>query len=171
MNAVATQAARFLTVGGIATAVHLVTALGLHHFVRMPPHPEGIIDKPGVKVGLNSHDAAGGPHTLACAWTSKKFHDENPVLYKALMNALAEASEFVTNEPLETAKFWVANSKSKLTPEFVAKIITKPEVKYSLAPERIMTIAEFVQSTGLLKKGPAKWQDVFFPEAHAFKGS
>lgn len=43
MNPVATQAARFLVVGGLATAVHIVTALGLHHFARMAPHPSNLV--------------------------------------------------------------------------------------------------------------------------------
>jgi len=60
--------------------------------------------EPAIAAGEVGDDAAGGPHTATCAWASKKFHDDNPVLYKALMNALAEASEFIANEPLETAK-------------------------------------------------------------------
>jgi NitT/TauT family transport system substrate-binding protein len=144
---------------------------GITAIFSISPYQDSVIDKPGVRVILNSHEAAGGPHSAVAAWTSTKFHDASPMLYKALMAALEEATEIVNKEPLETANYWVGNSKSKLSPEFVAKIMTKPEVKFSLVPERIMTIAQFVGSTGLIKKTPAKWQDLFFPEIHGKPGS
>ena len=146
-------------------------AAGITAIFSISPYQDGLVDKPDVRVILNSHEAAGGPHTATCAWMSRKFHDANPVLYKALMNALVEATEVVQKEPLETAKYWVANSKSKLTPEFVAKIITKPEVKYTLVPEKMMMVARFAQSTGMLKKPPESWKDLFFAEIHDLPGS
>ena len=33
---------------------------------------------------LNSFDVMGGSHTFTAVWTSAKFRDGNPVLYKAL---------------------------------------------------------------------------------------
>ncbi len=146
-------------------------AAGITAVFSISPFQDTILDKPGVRSILNSLDAAGGPHVGACAWASKKFHDENPVLYQALINALKEASEIVEKEPLEAAGYWVAGSKSKLTPAFVAKIMTQPGVKYTLTPERIMVIPRFAQSTGLVKKIPDKWQDLFFAEVHDLKGS
>jgi hypothetical protein len=32
---------------------------------------------------FNSFDVMGGSHTLAAIWTSKKFRDGNPKLYRA----------------------------------------------------------------------------------------
>ena len=144
---------------------------GITAIFSISPYQDGILDKPGVHVVLNSDDAAGGRHTGSCAWMSAKFHDANPGLYKALMNALAEASDIIEKEPLEAAKYWIAGSKSKLSPEFVAKIITGSGVTYKLAPERIMMVAKFAQGTGMLKKPPATWQDLFFAEAHGMAGS
>jgi NitT/TauT family transport system substrate-binding protein len=144
---------------------------GVSAIFSISPFQDRVVDQPGVKVILNSHDVFGGGHTVTCAWMSAKFREANPVLYKALHNALAEASDVVAKEPLETAKYWIAGSKSKLEPEFVAKIITKPGVKYTNVPEGTMKIAGFLTSTGMLKKAPTKWQDLFFPEVHDLKGS
>ena len=144
---------------------------GISAIFSISPFQDRVVDQPGVKVILNSHDVFGGPHSVTCAWMSAKFRDANPVLYKALNNALAEASEIVMKEPLETAKYWIAGSTSKLEPEFVARIISKPGVRYTPVPEGMMKIAAFLTGTGMLKKAPTKWQDLFFPEVHDLKGS
>lgn len=146
-------------------------AAGISAIFSISPFQDRVVEQPGVKAILNSHDVFGGGHTLSCAWMSAKFRESNPVLYKALLNAVVEASEIVMKEPLETAKYWIAGSKSKLEPEFVAKIISKPDVKFTPTPEGMMRVAEVLTRTGMLKKAPAEWQDMFFPEAHVFPGS
>lgn len=146
-------------------------AAGITAIFSISPYQDSVVDQPGVTTVLNSYDAFGGPHTLTLAWASAKFRDADPKLYKAIFKALEEASDIVANEPLETAKYWIANSKSKLTPEFVAKIISKPGVKYALEPVGVMKVAEFLQKTGLLKKVPSSWKDLFFPEVHDKPGS
>ena len=57
---------------------------------------------PAIHIVLSSEDvlvqAAGGT-----AWTTKRFHDANPKLYQALINAMKEGSEYVASHPRETA--------------------------------------------------------------------
>src|SRR3954462_14558885 len=50
----------------------------------VPPFQQQQLDKPGVRTVLNSFDIMDGPHTFTCAWTSARFREKNPVLYKAL---------------------------------------------------------------------------------------
>src|SRR5665647_567984 len=49
-----------------------------------------------VQTVLNSFDVMGGSHSFTVAWTSAKFRDKNPALYKALIAALREATDIVT---------------------------------------------------------------------------
>ena len=72
------------------------------------------LEDPGVHTVLNSFDVMGGSHTFTAAWTSAKFRDGNPVLYKALIAALKEATDIVNKDKQAAAALWIEDSKSKL---------------------------------------------------------
>ena len=46
-----------------------------------------------------------------------------------------------------------------------------PQVRYPLAPERILPFAHFMHQVGTLKNKPASWKDLFFPDIHDMSGS
>src|SRR5436853_4048284 len=64
----------------------------------VPPFQFQQLEKPGVRTILNSFDIMDGPHTFTCAWTSARFRDKNPLLYKALITALKEATDLVDKD-------------------------------------------------------------------------
>src|SRR5499427_8987834 len=59
----------------------------------VPPFQQQQLAKSGVRTVLNSYDVMEGSHTFTVAWTSSRFRDQNPVLYKALVAAMTEATE------------------------------------------------------------------------------
>ncbi|HSR81731.1 MAG TPA: ABC transporter substrate-binding protein, partial [Hyphomicrobiaceae bacterium] len=61
----------------------------------VPPFQNQQLEKPGIHTVLNSFEVFGGPHTLTVAWTTSRFRDNNPVLYKALIGAWEEATEML----------------------------------------------------------------------------
>jgi ABC-type nitrate/sulfonate/bicarbonate transport system substrate-binding protein len=105
------------------------------------------------------------------AWTSARFREQNPVLYKALIAAMQEATDIVNKDKRAAAELWIADSHSKLAPEFVEKIVAGPRVRWTMVPENTMTFARFMTTTGMLKAPPASWRDYFFPEIHGADGS
>ena len=54
----------------------------------VPPFQQQQLEKPGIHTILNSFDVMDGPATFTVAWTSARFRDKNPVLYKALSYAV-----------------------------------------------------------------------------------
>src|SRR5207237_9133403 len=48
----------------------------------VPPFQFQQLEKPGIHTILNSYDAMDGPHTFTVAWTTAKFREANPALYK-----------------------------------------------------------------------------------------
>jgi NitT/TauT family transport system substrate-binding protein len=112
-----------------------------------------------------------GSHTFTAAWTSAKFRDGNPVLYKALVAALKEATERVDKDRKAAAGYWIEDVKSKLPLEKVTEIVSGPQVKWTMAPEKAMKFADFMHSVGTLKEAPKSWKDLFFPEVHDLNGS
>lgn len=137
----------------------------------VPPFQNQQLQTPGVHTILNSYDVLGGAHSFTVAWTSRKFHDENPKLYRALMNALAEATEILNADKRAAGQLWIEDSKSKLPPELVYEVISGPQVKWTLVPENTMKYASFMYDVGIAKALPATWKDLFFPEIHDAGGS
>jgi NitT/TauT family transport system substrate-binding protein len=78
-----------------ATIALLAGSGEINNVFSVPPFQQQQLDKPGVRTVLNSFDIMDGPHTFTCAWTSARFRDKNPLLYKALIAALKEATEIV----------------------------------------------------------------------------
>src|SRR5436305_13047502 len=64
----------------------------------VPPFQQQQLEKPGIHTVLNSFDVMDGPRTFTVAWTSARFRDKNPMLYKALIAALKEATEMVDKD-------------------------------------------------------------------------
>ena len=137
----------------------------------VPPFQYQQLEDPGVHTVLNSFDVMGGSHTFTAAWTSAKFRDGNPVLYKALIAAMKEATDIINKDKQAAAALWIEDSKSKLAPAMVGKIVASPQVRWTLVPENTMKYADFMASVGTLKQKPASWKDYFFPEIYDVNGS
>ncbi len=137
----------------------------------VPPFQYQQLENAAVHTVVNSYDVMGGSHTFTLAWTSAKFRDANPVLYKALIAALKEATDIVNKDKTAASALWISDSNSKLAPEMVAKIVAGPQVNWTLVPEATMTFADFMTNVGTLKVKATSWKDYFFPEVHDLKGS
>jgi NitT/TauT family transport system substrate-binding protein len=137
----------------------------------VPPFQYQQIEQPGIHTVINSFDVMGGSHSFTVAWTSKKFRDNNPVLYKALIAALKEATDIVNKDKAAAAAYWIEDSKSKLPPAMVDKIVSGPQVHWTMTPEATMKFADFMHSVGTLKVQASSWKDYFFPEVYDLKGS
>jgi NitT/TauT family transport system substrate-binding protein len=137
----------------------------------VPPFQYQQLEDSGIHTVLNSFDVMGGSHTFTAAWTSAKFRDGNPVLYKALIAALKEATDIVNKDKPAAAALWIEDSKSKLPPAMVGKIVAGAQVRWTMAPENTMKYADFMASVGTLKAKPASWMDYFFPDIYDLNGS
>lgn len=137
----------------------------------VPPFQYMQLEDPAIHTVLNSFDVMGGSHTFTAIWTSAKFRDGNPVLYKAFLAALKEATGIVDKDRRAAAAYWIEDSKSKLPLDTAAKIVGGSQVHWTMTPENTMKFADFMASVGRLKVKPASWKDYFFPEIYDLKGS
>jgi NitT/TauT family transport system substrate-binding protein len=137
----------------------------------VPPFQYQQLESPDIHTVLNSFDVMGGSHTFTVVWAPTKFRDGNPALYKALLAALKEATEIVNKDKKAAAALWIEDSKSKLSPDMVGKIVAGPQVRWTMTPENTMKYAQFMAEVGTLKAKPESWKDYFFPEIYDEKGS
>jgi NitT/TauT family transport system substrate-binding protein len=136
----------------------------------VPPFQYQQLEQPGIHTVVNSFDVMGGSHSFTVAWTSAKFREKNPVLYKALIAALKEATDIVNKDKGAAAAYWIADSKSKMPPAMVTKIVSGAQVHWTMTPESTMKFADFMNSVSTLKVKPASWKDYFFPEVYDLNG-
>ena len=53
----------------------------------------------------------------------------------------------------------------------ILRMISDPDLRFTLAPEGVMVFANFMHRVGLLKMKPATWKDVFVSEVHDLPGN
>lgn len=125
----------------------------------------------GARVVLNSYDVMGGPNTFLMVWSTAKFRSENPLSYKSMVDALREATELINANKRKAAEQYVAEGGGKENVDSILAIMSDPQVRYTMAPERLLPYAQFMHQVGTLKTRPASWKDMFFPEVHELPGS
>lgn len=135
-----------------------------------PPFQNRALDA-GARVVLNSYDVMGGPNTFLMVWSTGKFRSENPLTYKSMVDALREATEMINANKRKAAEQYVAEGGGKENVDGILAIMSDPQVRYTMAPERLLPYAQFMHQVGTLKTRPASWKDIFFPEVHELPGS
>ncbi len=136
----------------------------------VPPFQAMQLRDPAIHTVLSSADVIG-PSSGGMAWTTKRFHDANPKLYKAILDAMQDASEFIAGHPKETVAYYVADTKSKIDTGLMESLLANPLFKYDLTPVATMRWATFMHQVGRIKVAPASWKDLFWPEIQDRDGS
>jgi NitT/TauT family transport system substrate-binding protein len=66
---------------------------------------------------------------------------------------------------------YVAEGGGKENADRILALMSDPQVRYTMAPERVLSYAQFMNQIGTLKNRPASWKDMYFPEIHDLPGS
>ena len=64
------------------------------HFASLPIYYEEL-EQPGIHLVLKSYDAIGGRYTNGVLNTTTKFHNANPIVNNAVLDAFKEAVDFI----------------------------------------------------------------------------
>src|SRR3954467_14527620 len=145
-----------------ATIALLSGAGGISSAFSVPPFQFQQLEQKNIHTVLSSFDVLG-PHTFTVTWTSARFRKDNPELYAAFVGAMKEATAIVTANPKQTAQTWIDDTNSKLSVEMVTKVMTGPDVTWTMTPAATMKFAKFMRRVGSIKHEPASWQGIFFP--------
>lgn len=140
------------------------------HFTS-PPFQYEELQHPGVHTVLNSFKVLGGPATFNLVWTTQKFHDQNPKTYAAFVAALQEAENTINHDKHAAAAYYKQVTHDKQSVDFLTKMISAPDMKYTTTPQNMMKYATFMHQVGSIKNMPSSWKDMFFSNAYSYKGS
>jgi NitT/TauT family transport system substrate-binding protein len=84
---------------------------------------------------------------------------------------MVEATDRVANDIQTATRYWIEDSDSKLTVDFVAAAGSGKDVKWTMVPEATVKQAKFMVDVGTIKVKPESWKDDFFLEAYGLPGS
>jgi NitT/TauT family transport system substrate-binding protein len=153
-----------------ATIALLTGSASIDAVFSVPPFQFQQLERNNIHTVLSSFEVLG-PHTFTVAWTSARFRKDNPELYAAFLDAMREATAIVSAYPEPTAQSWIDDSNSKLPVEMVMRILSGPDVQWTMTPSATMKFAKFMHRVGSIKHEPASWKDMFFPEIGNLNGS
>src|ERR1700733_3997734 len=126
---------------------------------------------PGIHPVLKSYDTRGSRHTNGVLGTARKFHEANPKICAAVVAAFEEADAFIKAHPREAGQIYLDLTKDKIALDALEKMVADPDVEFTTTPINVMRIVDFMHEVGRIKKKPASWKDMFFPEAYGLNGS
>ena len=141
------------------------------HFTS-PPFMYKELEQPGVQRIMSSDDVMGGPTTFSNLYSTSKFHDANPRVYKAVLAAFIEAIDLINKDKKQAAEIYLRISgDKKSTVAEIQKQIEDPNLVFTATPRNIQKYADFMFDVGSIKTKAASWKDIYFPEIHHLPGT
>ncbi|MBI1245574.1 MAG: ABC transporter substrate-binding protein [Alphaproteobacteria bacterium] len=140
------------------------------HFASPPFQNQELLDSRVHRV-LSNYDVLGGSCSFNFMWTTEKVRTQNPKVYKAFYDALAEAQAIITKDKARAAEIYMRVEKGSPSKDFVMSLLNDPQHEFTNVPRNTMKYADFMHRTGTIKVLPADWKEMYFPEMHALKGS
>lgn len=149
-----------------ATAALLSGSATITAHFSNPPFQEQALRDPKVHKVLSSYDIMGGRITPTLLYATSKFRADNPKTFKALFDALTEASQWIEAHKTEAAATYIRVEQSKLDPAFILSVIDNKDVSFTTTPQGTYKYASFLAKIGAIKNKPASWKDYTFEELH-----
>jgi len=153
-----------------ATAALIAGGTELTGHFSNPPFQDQALANPNVHLVLNTYDLLG-PNSPTVLFATEKFRNDNPKTYHALVEALAEAAQYVQKDKPGAADTYIRVTHSNIDRAQLIKIISNPQFEFTITPKNTYPLAEFLYRVGAIKNKPATWQDYFFQDVVPLQGS
>lgn len=120
---------------------------------------------PNIRRLLTSTDLFESGLSFNVIATTSKFRNDNPKLYGAFLAALREATDFINADKRRAATIYLKVSGDRSSLDDLMEVLKDPAIEYTTKVMGIDAFVGFMAKVGTLKNPPARWQDMFFPEA------
>ncbi|VTU20229.1 ABC transporter substrate-binding protein [Variovorax sp. PBL-E5] len=141
------------------------------HFGNPPFQEQELAGNPKAHIVLDSYQVLGGPASATVLYATEKFRNENPKTYRAFVDALDEAAQFIAANPEKAADIYIRTSDAKIDRALLLRIIKNPEVQFKTAPQNTYALAEFMHRVGAIRNKPASVKDYFFDDVRTEAGN
>jgi NitT/TauT family transport system substrate-binding protein len=145
---------------------------GIDSHFTSPPFQDLELRDPRIHRVLSSYEVLDGAATFIITATTTKFQKANPKTFDAFVGALEEAQAFIRTKKREAAQIYLRMSNDKrLSLEDLLKMLDNPEYRFTIVPEGVMKYASFMATTGVIKRKPADWKELFYAHVHRLPGN
>ena len=135
-----------------------------------PPYLQRERQQPGITKIVDSYETMGQPHTFNVMVVPARFKEEHPEVYQALVEAYAEATEWVRENPEAAADLMIRLGDKTDRDELIAQI-TDPDVVWTIEPHGLVKFATFMKEAGFVERAPADWKEVTWENLHHLNGN
>ncbi len=136
------------------------------------PFQERELASPGVHEVASSYRIMDLPSvTPNTIYGAATFREANPLAWRATLAAFQEATDLINKEPRQAAAMYQSNQGDKGPIEDVLGVMGAPGNAFTLQPRGLQKIADFMATTGVLKRRPTALAEIFFPEAEDIGGT
>ena len=126
------------------------------------------LKSPGIKTIVNGAEIFGADFSSMVAVATNDLYENNPRAYAALVMAIAEATEFIHENPEEAAT--ILAPSLRLDVGTVMEYLTWPGMNFVTTPLGLMGFADFMRDAGFLTKAPDTMRDIAFSNVLAAIG-
>ena len=137
------------------------------HFTS-PPYNFEELSYEGIKTVVDGTEAFGSEFTFLVAVASEELFNNNPQAYSAFVMGIAEASDYINENPEEAAA--ILAPTFGLDEETTLKYLTWPGMNYVTTPLGLMGFSDFMLAAGYLEDIPADISEIAFPNVVAAIG-
>lgn len=153
-------------------AIAALLAGTISGYFSVPPYSQVLAKDSRVHLVATSKEIFGGFEASGAGLAgSQRFVDANPLVSRAIVMGLDEATKFINENPRRAAEIYLKAEPSSLTPAQVQEILGDGSNVFQITPRGTMAFATFMARTGMLQTPPQSWKDVFFPFIHDRDGS
>jgi len=137
----------------------------------IPPWSE-IEKRAGARVVMTSDEVYGTMLTAVLPYTTERFRQNNPKLYRAVIDAYKEAIQFVRDNKREAAEIYLKYEPKKVGVDDVMTYFGEgADIDFDPAPQGFFIATTFLNKVGALRNKPESWKDFFFDDAWGENGS
>jgi len=130
------------------------------HFTS-PPYNFEELSNEGIKVVVDGTEAFGTEFTFLVAVAAEDLVENNPKAYAAYIMGIADAANYINQNPEEAAK--ILAPVFKLDEETTLEYLTWPGMNYVTTPLGLMGFSDFMVDAGYIEKVPQSMAEIAFP--------
>jgi NitT/TauT family transport system substrate-binding protein len=138
--------------------------------IAVQPFTDRGLKLPGAHVIADSREVFGGPLTQITLLATKQTKDKNPLLFKAVANALEESIKVANADKRAAAILWKEANKATESVDELVHLLNDPGFEFTAQPHRIAYFAAFLNRIGSMKSKVGDWKELFWETAYNQKG-
>jgi NitT/TauT family transport system substrate-binding protein len=138
--------------------------------IAVQPFTDRGLKLPGAHIITDSRRVFGGPLTQITLLATKQTKDKNPMLFKAVANALEQSIRLANADKRAAAVLWKEAQKAPDNVDDLLAQLNDPGFEFTSQPHRIAYFAAFLNRIGRLKAKVGDWKDLFWEPAQQQQG-